>query len=169
MKPTIRCSSLPRLLNCHGSDRLIRLVRARRGDEGWEGSMLHWMTADRLVRECGARPVAGGLPPPDVPKYARSFATSRTSASTSQSIPRTSRAPVGHASAHRPQASHFAGSHPWGQTSRHAPQSMHRSVCTTTSGRGDRLSGLWHHMHRSGQPFRNTVVRIPGPSSVDMR
>ena len=68
MKPTIRCSSLPRLLNCHGSDRLIRLVRARRGDEGWEGSMLHWMTADRLVRECGARPVAGGLPPPDVPK-----------------------------------------------------------------------------------------------------
>jgi hypothetical protein len=28
-------------------------------------------------------------------------------------------------------------------------------------------SGLWHHLHWSGQPFRKTVVRIPGPSSVE--
>lgn len=31
------------------------------------------------------------------------------------------------------------------------------------------LSGLWHQGHFIGQPFKNTVVRIPGPSSVDMR
>ena len=27
-------------------------------------------------------------------------------------------------------------------------------------------SGLWHHRHRSGQPFRKTVVRMPGPSLI---
>ena len=30
-------------------------------------------------------------------------------------------------------------------------------------------SGLWHHRHRSGQPWRNTVVRIPGPSWIVKR
>src|SRR5512136_954797 len=29
------------------------------------------------------------------------------------------------------------------------------------------LSGLLHHLHRSEQPLRNTVVRIPGPSCVE--
>ena len=29
------------------------------------------------------------------------------------------------------------------------------------------LSGLWHQVQRSGQPLKNTVVRMPGPSSVD--
>jgi hypothetical protein len=28
-------------------------------------------------------------------------------------------------------------------------------------------SGLWHHLQERGQPFKNTVVRIPGPSSVE--
>ncbi len=31
------------------------------------------------------------------------------------------------------------------------------------------LSGLWHHAHDRGHPFMNTEVRIPGPSSVDIR
>lgn len=68
MKPTFRCSELPRLLHCHGSQTLVPLVQPRAGDEGFEGSMIHWETADRLIRECGARPPAGGLPPPAVPK-----------------------------------------------------------------------------------------------------
>lgn len=29
--------------------------------------MIHWEIADRLIRECGALPPVGGLPPPDVP------------------------------------------------------------------------------------------------------
>ena len=28
----------------------------------------------------------------------------------------------------------------------------------------DSPSGLWHHQQDKGQPFRKTVVRIPGPS-----
>ena len=31
------------------------------------------------------------------------------------------------------------------------------------------LSGLWHHLHFRLQPLKKTVVRIPGPSSVDIR
>lgn len=68
MKPVIRCSQLPQLLACHGSRTLMALVDARQGDEGDEGSMLHWMIADRLIREQGATPPDGGLVPPDVPK-----------------------------------------------------------------------------------------------------
>ena len=25
-------------------------------------------------------------------------------------------------------------------------------------------SGLWHHLHLRGQPFKNTVILGPGPS-----
>ena len=32
------------------------------------------------------------------------------------------------------------------------------------SGRGFNPSGLWHHSQRSGQPFKNTAMRMPGPS-----
>ena len=32
-----------------------------------------------------------------------------------------------------------------------------------------RPSGLWHHAQRSGQPFRKTVVRMPGPSWMAKR
>jgi hypothetical protein len=46
---------------------------------------------------------------------------------------------------------------------------MQRVSFQATWGLGDRLSGLWHQEQASGQPFRNTVVRSPGPSSVDMR
>jgi hypothetical protein len=28
-------------------------------------------------------------------------------------------------------------------------------------------SGLWHHSQRSGQPFKNIVVLIPGPSKTE--
>ena len=30
-------------------------------------------------------------------------------------------------------------------------------------------SGLWHHEQRIGQPWKNTVVRIPGPSCTQVR
>ena len=33
---------------------------------------------------------------------------------------------------------------------------------TSGCGSGERPSGLWHQEHRSGQPFRKTVVRRPG-------
>jgi hypothetical protein len=31
------------------------------------------------------------------------------------------------------------------------------------------LSGLWHQRQHKGHPFRNTVVRIPGPSFTAKR
>lgn len=68
MKPTIRSSSLDRVLSCSGSLTLSALVDERDGDEGHEGTMIHWMIADRAIRELGAAPPDGGLPPPDVPK-----------------------------------------------------------------------------------------------------
>ncbi len=37
------------------------------------------------------------------------------------------------------------------------------------SGRAESVSGLWHHRHRRPKPFRNTVVRIPGPSGAQPR
>ena len=43
----------------------------------------------------------------------------------------------------------------------HPAQRPKRSEC---SGRSSQLSGLWHHRHLRGHPFRKTVVRIPGPS-----
>src|SRR5512146_1495504 len=46
----------------------------------------------------------------------------------------------------------------------HSPQAIQRLGRRMGSGCGDWLSGLWHHQQFSGQPFRNTVVRIPGPS-----
>ena len=67
MKPIFRCSQLPQLLHCSGSATLMPLVKPRAGDDGFEGSMIHWMIADRLIREHGAAPPAGGLAPPSVP------------------------------------------------------------------------------------------------------
>ncbi len=67
MKPSIRASELDRIIACPGSLTLSRIVDARDGDEGFEGVMLHWMSADRLIREHGAVAPDGGLPPPEVP------------------------------------------------------------------------------------------------------
>lgn len=58
---------MDRVLTCNGSITLVPLVAPRNGDEGHEGTMLHWMIADRLICEFGATPPEGGLPPPDVP------------------------------------------------------------------------------------------------------
>ncbi len=68
MKPTVRSSEMDRSLSCNGSLTIVPLVEPRDGDEGYEGVMIHWMVADRCVRELGALPPEGGLPPPDVPK-----------------------------------------------------------------------------------------------------
>src|SRR5487761_1997384 len=35
-----------------------------------------------------------------------------------------------------------------------------------TCGAWSSPSGLWHQVHARGQPFRKTVVRIPGPSWI---
>ena len=63
-----------------------------------------------------------------------------------------------------PESSASGGSWSSGQALRHCPQRTHRVSTTISSGPAHWLSGLWHHQHASGQPFRNTVVRMPGPS-----
>lgn len=70
MKPRVRCSQLPQLLNCHGSRTLLPLVKERTGGEGWEGTLGHWTVATRLIAEHGAKPPGGALPAPAVhPTY----------------------------------------------------------------------------------------------------
>lgn len=54
MKPTIRSSSLDRVLSCNGSLTLVPLVAPRRGTEADEGTDLHTRTAFRLVTQLGA-------------------------------------------------------------------------------------------------------------------
>lgn len=67
MKHTSRASNKCRELTCPASIRLVPLVAKRQSDDGDEGSYIHWAIADRLIREMGATPPEGGLPPPDVP------------------------------------------------------------------------------------------------------
>jgi hypothetical protein len=66
MKPRFRCSELDRLLSCPASHTLNQIVAPRAGDAvSWEGTMLHWETAWRLVKELGASQPDGGLPLPE--------------------------------------------------------------------------------------------------------
>lgn len=60
-KPVIRCSSLGRILGCHGSLTLVPMIAPRDGGESWEGSMLHWLVAKDLVDLLGAE-APDGLP-----------------------------------------------------------------------------------------------------------
>jgi hypothetical protein len=83
-------------------------------------------------------------------------------------------APAGQAVTHSPHTVHFCGSVTGpvsagemafcGQMLTHRPQRTHRLGRKPGSGHAFQLSGLWHHWHRSGQPLRKTVVRIPRPS-----
>jgi hypothetical protein len=86
---------------------------------------------------------------------------------------------AGQAATHVPHAAHLPGSVTGplspgetaccGHICAHRPHRMHRLRRRLSSGWGRQLSGLWHQRHRSGQPFRNTVVRIPGPSWMAYR
>ncbi len=53
-KIKIRCSELDRILACPGSITLNRIVAPREGDEGDEGTALHWIAHDRIKKELGA-------------------------------------------------------------------------------------------------------------------
>lgn len=66
MKPSRRASNMARSLECPGSETIIPLVAPRPRDDGDEGTYLHWMVADRAIKELGAIPPEGGLPPPRV-------------------------------------------------------------------------------------------------------
>lgn len=74
MIPSIRTSSLDRLLGCNGSPTLIAVAlkdAIDTGDEGgswvtWRGNWCHWRAAVRLVEEHGAL-TDGPIPLPNVP------------------------------------------------------------------------------------------------------
>ncbi len=53
---------------------------------------------------------------------------------------------------------------PTGHTSAHAPQLTQEFCLYITWNFRTIPSGLEHHLHRSGQPLKNTRVLIPGPS-----
>ena len=46
---------------------------------------------------------------------------------------------------------------------------IHRLLCQTSWGLGERFSGLQHQGQRKGQPFTKTTVRIPPPSCREKR
>lgn len=62
---SIRCSELDRILSCNGSLTLVPLVDKRQGDEGVEGTWLHWIAHDTLQKTIGA--VGNIGPTPTVP------------------------------------------------------------------------------------------------------
>lgn len=63
-----RSSSRDREIACPASIVMTPLVAPPKRDDGDEGSYLHWEIADRAIRELGAIPPEGGLPPPNVPQ-----------------------------------------------------------------------------------------------------
>lgn len=63
-----RSSEMDRVISCPASPTVVALVDMPESEDGIEGSQLHWQIADRAIRELGATPPEGGLPPPDVPK-----------------------------------------------------------------------------------------------------
>ena len=68
MKPLRRASNMDRDLRCPAAPTLEAIVGIREsGAESYEGSMLHWLIASRLIAEMGATPPEGGLKPPKVP------------------------------------------------------------------------------------------------------
>ena len=133
----------------------------------------------QAVRKAGCAsgsPPEKVTPPPDCSKKGRSRSTTAKTSSTVVRWPTSSRAPETQASAHAPHRRHRSGSgrvgpsaRPMGQTAWQAPQSMQRSPMMRISASRARLSGLWHQGQSSGQPFRNTVVRMPGPSWIEKR
>ena len=54
MIPTIRSSSLDRVLSCSGSLTVNAIVAPREGDDGDEGTWCHWISAQRIKAELGA-------------------------------------------------------------------------------------------------------------------
>lgn len=66
MKPTWRCSSLDRNLACHGAQTLEDRIAPRQGDDGLEGTALHWLAHSRMQLELGAVGELG--PTPEIPK-----------------------------------------------------------------------------------------------------
>ena len=53
-----------------------------------------------------------------------------------------------------------------GQTAKQFPQCVQAFLDTINCGAKESPSGLWHQSQRSGQPFKKTVVLIPGPSKT---
>ena len=62
MIPTIRASSLDRVLACPGSLTVNAIVKPRDGTEGDEGTLCHWLSAQRIKTEMGAIGDIGAQP-----------------------------------------------------------------------------------------------------------
>ena len=56
---------------------------------------------------------------------------------------------------------------PRGQLWRQQPHLTHTAALWASCGTARWDSGLAHQAQRRGQPWKNTVVRTPGPSSVE--
>jgi len=85
---------------------------------------------------------------------------------------------VGHSSVHKPQPLHkdLLMMMPFRSSPAPTPAGFYTNTTANTAcpqplnlRLGLMLSGLWHHEQLSEHPLKNTVVLMPGPSSVDIR
>lgn len=94
-------------------------------------------------------------------------------------LPKILRASVRHIFTHSPQAVHVSRSitillppaeiAPAGHAVMQRPQLLQRTALWETSWRYPFPSGFAHQGQSRGQPFKNTMVRIPGPSWTEYR
>jgi len=67
-KPRFRCSELDRVLSCPASRVVMDAIGgSTSGAVAWDGNLIHYDTNSNLVKEFGATPPQGGLPPPECP------------------------------------------------------------------------------------------------------
>ena len=135
--------------------------------------MAVWMPAARQPRSTASAksacivtsPPVSVTPPPECAKNGFMRTARRTTSPAGTRYPLIGQRPCGmQRSTQRPQASHRSRRMTWpaplsswtpcGHASTQAPQAAQRSATKMSSGAAPRDSGLWHHAHASGQPFR---------------
>lgn len=103
------------------------------------------------------------MPPPFISKITWSFKSLAASSLAVYTVPAILRRWTGQTRIHSPQAMQCSGCL---HMEIHLPQWRQPLSLTISWGLKDSPSGLWHQRQRRGQPFINTVVRMPGPSKT---
>lgn len=102
------------------------------------------------------------IPPPFIFRISAFFESSAARDSAVHFLPEIVMQCRGQTATHAPHPMQCSG---LGHTDLQVPQFTHKPE-TILCGCFCSPSGLWHQLQRNGQPFKKTVVRIPGPSNT---
>lgn len=102
------------------------------------------------------------IPPPFIFRISAFFESSAARDSAVHFLPEIVMQCRGQTATHAPHPMQCPG---LGHTDLQVPQFTHKPE-TILCGCFCSPSGLWHQLQRNGQPFKKTVVRIPGPSNT---